>query len=487
MTDLATAPGAETGASDAPTAPLSPDDNGPDRPVEWAPQEPAPRKRRVGLWIGIGAGVLLLGAGAVSTILIAPGTTVAGIPIGGLTPGAASEVLSTHLASTEITLTDVPGDVVVTGADLGAAIDATALADEAFASHPMWNVTTWMSEPIPADITLDAAAAESVLRASVPSSYVDPVNASVVFDKGEAEYVVVPSEPGTAVDVDALTVALTDAVGTGAQTASFSGAPTEALAPISDEDAQTMATSMNEMLESVGFYVGDSRTVPVRATTVANWLSAVEDDGALRIAADQTEIQKVVDMLPGRVDRDPVNARNVVDSGGEVLRELTEGVNGRELGDTSSIASDFAAQLETGDASYQLEVTETDFKTTEVFRRIEVDLGAQRTYLFENDKVVNSWAISSGTSATPTDVGNFRVYAHLSIQDMRGTNPDGSKYVTENVPWVTYFNGDEAFHGAYWHSNFGTPMSHGCVNMPVDAAKYLYEWAPLGLEVSVHH
>src|SRR5690606_2190787 len=102
------------------------------------------------------------------------------------------------------------------------------------------------------------------------------------------------------------------------------------------------------------------------------------------------------------------------------------------------------------------------------------------------EKLVKSWSVSTGTSATPTDKGRFRVYAQLRTQDMRGSNADGSKYVTENVPYITYFNGDEALHGTYWHSNFGTPMSHGCVNMSIDAARYVWEFATKGTEVWVH-
>ncbi|MCB0137619.1 MAG: L,D-transpeptidase, partial [Caldilineaceae bacterium] len=43
--------------------------------------------------------------------------------------------------------------------------------------------------------------------------------------------------------------------------------------------------------------------------------------------------------------------------------------------------------------------------------------------------------------------------------------------------WVQYFYEDYGFHGTYWHSNFGQPMSHGCVNMTNADAKWLYEWA----------
>jgi lipoprotein-anchoring transpeptidase ErfK/SrfK len=49
-----------------------------------------------------------------------------------------------------------------------------------------------------------------------------------------------------------------------------------------------------------------------------------------------------------------------------------------------------------------------------------------------------------------------------------------------------YFYSGYALHGAYWHNNFGHPMSHGCVNLPVDVSKWMFEWAPIGTMVVSH-
>jgi len=55
-----------------------------------------------------------------------------------------------------------------------------------------------------------------------------------------------------------------------------------------------------------------------------------------------------------------------------------------------------------------------------------------------------------------------------------------------DVPWVMYFhNSGNAIHGAYWHNNFGAPMSHGCVNLPLDVAEFLFGWAPEGTPVTI--
>lgn len=470
---------------DTPTDAMPPQSG--DQPLAWAPIEPAPKKKRLGLWIGLGVGAVVIGAGAASMILIAPGTTVAGIPVGWLTPGAAADVISAHVAETEVTLTGAGDDVVLTGSELGAAVDASALADKAFAEHPMWNVGAWMGEPVAGEITLDPSTADAALRDAVPTSFEDPVDAGVVFDAATGSYVITPSATGTGVDVAALSEAFTDTIADGGKSFEFPGGPAEAAPAVTDEDATTLATSINTMLGTIGFYLGEERTVPVDAATASTWFTVVDDDGTLRIEADQAAIQATVDALPAAVDRAPVNATQIVDSSGKVLRTESEGVNGRALSDTSNLASDVADKLEAGEGVFPISVTETPFTAVTLLRKIDVNLSSQTATLYENGAVVRSWKISSGKAATPTDVGNFKVYAHVRSQTMKSREPDGSITETPNVPWVTYFNGDEGFHGTYWHSNFGNRMSHGCVNMPIDVAKFVYEWSPVGMEVSVHN
>lgn len=496
VTDLISAPGAAAeahGDDSAPTAVLSPTDGSTEavppttgeQPLAWAPSEPAPKKRRLGLWIGLGAGAVVLAAGAASMVLIAPGTTVAGIPVGWMTPGAAAEAISTHLAETEVTLTGDGDGTVLTGADLGATVDATALADSAFAARPLWNLGTWMGDPVPAEITLDPEKANAALRAAVPTSFDDPVDAGVVFDAASGTYVITASETGTGIDVGDLNAALVDAVADGGKSFDYPGGPAEALPAVSDDDATATATTLNTMLGTIGFYVGEERTVPVAPAVAATWLTVVDDNGQLRIEADPQAIQATVDTLPGLVDRAPVNATNIVDSAGTVLRAEQEGATGRAIGDTSGIADKFAQQLAAGDGVFALTVTETAFETVNLFRRIEINLSSQRAYLFENNEVVKSWAVSTGLPGTPTPTGNFKVFAHTRMQDMGCY--DGAPYCTEDVPWITWFAPNIGFHGTYWHNNFGQRMSHGCVNLPIDLAKYVYDWSPEGLEISVYN
>ncbi|WP_344817983.1 L,D-transpeptidase [Microbacterium soli] len=481
MTDLISDPGTGEVRTSAPDA-LTQESG---QPVQWAPTEaPAKKKRHIGLWVGLGAGALVLVGAAASLILIAPGTTIAGVPVGGMTPGIAAEAISSRLATTEIELTGAGDGTTLTGADLGAHVDAEGLAEQAFADRPLWNISAWMGEPIHADVLLDPEIAEHALHAAVPTSYVDPVSADVVFDADASAYTFTPAETGTGISVPDLADAFTAAASDGERAFRFSADATEVTATITDEKAAATVEKLNDMLATIGFYVGDERTVPVAADVAASWLSIDEVDGELTITADQSAIQTMVASLPDLVNRDVVTQQNIVDSTGKVLRTLTEGKDGRVLGDTTGIASAFATDLTQGEAAFQLPVTSTPFETTTLFRRIEVDISEQRTYLFENEKLVESWAISSGLPETPTPLGRFRVFGHTAKQSM-GCGPD-SPYCTPNVPWNTWFAPDIAFHGAYWHNNFGHRMSHGCVNLPPSIAKQVYDWSPVGLEVWVH-
>ena len=106
-----------------------------------------------------------------------------------------------------------------------------------------------------------------------------------------------------------------------------------------------------------------------------------------------------------------------------------------------------------------------------------MDLSEQRVVAYEGTEPVKAFIISSGRGNTPTITGTFRIWAKVSIQDMQGGNrAAGNYYHLENVRNVQYFFKDYGFHGTYWHNNFGTPMSRGCINMTEQDAKWLFDW-----------
>ncbi|MDQ1300046.1 MAG: hypothetical protein QG636_714 [Patescibacteria group bacterium] len=121
-------------------------------------------------------------------------------------------------------------------------------------------------------------------------------------------------------------------------------------------------------------------------------------------------------------------------------------------------------------------------------KRIVVDRSEQMLYAYDGKELVLKTTISTGHDLTPTPRGNFKVFKKTPSRYMQGPLPGISEdyYDLPGVPWNMYFTAEGgAIHGAYWHTNFGQQWSHGCVNVPLDIARELYGWAPVGTEVTV--
>ncbi|PJF35948.1 MAG: hypothetical protein CUN49_07930 [Candidatus Thermofonsia Clade 1 bacterium] len=113
---------------------------------------------------------------------------------------------------------------------------------------------------------------------------------------------------------------------------------------------------------------------------------------------------------------------------------------------------------------------------------ILVVLREQRVYAYQNGQLLRSFVASTGLPATPTVQGQFQIYVKYRTQTMYGPG-----YYLPNVPYVMYFYRGYGLHGTYWHSNFGRPMSHGCVNLRTPDAQWLYNWAEIGTPVHVRY
>ncbi len=110
---------------------------------------------------------------------------------------------------------------------------------------------------------------------------------------------------------------------------------------------------------------------------------------------------------------------------------------------------------------------------------IHVDLATQMTTAFEGETLVFSARCSSGAKGTRTPKGEFFTYhkgpsIHMTNQDEEGVK---DYYRLPGVPWTSFFTSEgNAFHGTYWHNDYGRPRSHGCVNLKSEDAKRLYRW-----------
>lgn len=113
---------------------------------------------------------------------------------------------------------------------------------------------------------------------------------------------------------------------------------------------------------------------------------------------------------------------------------------------------------------------------------IDVNLTTQTVQAYYGSALQNTFIVSTGTWRYPTVTGQYRIYVKYRYADMAGPG-----YYLPDVPYVMYFYRGYGLHGTYWHDNFGTPMSHGCINLRTEEAGWLFDFASVGTLVNIHY
>ncbi|MDZ4765138.1 MAG: L,D-transpeptidase [Chloroflexota bacterium] len=109
-------------------------------------------------------------------------------------------------------------------------------------------------------------------------------------------------------------------------------------------------------------------------------------------------------------------------------------------------------------------------------RWVAVDLYEQTLVAYEDDTPVYATLVSTGLDGFETNEGLFNVWAAMPADGMAGATGAPAAYALQSVPWVMYFDDSISLHGTYWHDLFGYRQSHGCVNLTVSDAKWLFDW-----------
>jgi len=113
-------------------------------------------------------------------------------------------------------------------------------------------------------------------------------------------------------------------------------------------------------------------------------------------------------------------------------------------------------------------------------KHIVVDLSTQLVTAFEGEKLVFSQRCASGVKGNDTPKGEFSTYhkgPSIHMTNEGDAIEEETVYSLPGVPWCSFFTGaGNAFHGTWWHNDYGRPRSHGCVNLPSEAAKFIYRW-----------
>jgi len=174
-------------------------------------------------------------------------------------------------------------------------------------------------------------------------------------------------------------------------------------------------------------------------------------------------------------------------------RVVREGEEGLAIANRTELAAEIKeSMLAFKDIKLSPEYETVPFETEEIGadfgKWIETNLSQQKTYLWNGNKKLKTYTVSTGKNVTPTITGSYKIYMKRDHHDMKGYDKIKEKdYVQPDVRYISYFSGAYAYHAAYWHNAFGTQVSHGCINMKTPEAKFLYEWAPVGTSCFIHY
>lgn len=167
-----------------------------------------------------------------------------------------------------------------------------------------------------------------------------------------------------------------------------------------------------------------------------------------------------------------------VDSDKDLLNDAWELILGTDLMDSDTDNDGYADGIEVN-AGYD----PLDVRPLQINKLIKVNLAEQRLSYYFGDKLLDNFLISSGLSYTPTPVGEFTILDKVPVKHYGGVGFD-----YPNTKWNLHFTTQKLryyIHGAYWHNNFGQPMSHGCINVDYKNMEPLYQWAQVGTKFIV--
>jgi lipoprotein-anchoring transpeptidase ErfK/SrfK len=502
-------------------------------PSAKPPRDPAQKKRRRRVVvISTLAAVLVavVGSGAFGLYHFSqrakPGVTLFGQSVAGQT---AQELRSTLQAIDQAFRANLTADGTTLSADaddVGLAIDVDRSVQAALAAgggeHPWVEYNPWKEKAAPGAITVDQARLQAYLDGEFVSADQKTVEPAVMFDEAANQFTAKPSRTGVRTQVGPV-VAAFEAFARGERAASDAIAvTTEVDQPFhSDDSAEQAAATANarlglQLVLNNGQTGWGERSYQITPQQLASWTDIVPNQttGAFDVTLD--DAQAKADLLPilNREVADPMVPNMVVmdpDSPDEVLG-YNAGEPGTAVADMDATWATVKDAVEHGQslthtvALVEVPMTDseglppTNFDEPNGAKWIDVNKSTFLATAYEGTTQVNQFVISIGRGGEfETTDGTFYVYLKYSDQTMCGgtgnvPSPDGRsggpfEYCSD-VTWVSYFNTDIGFHQADWNTwqgTWGQRVSHGCVNMRGEDAKWIFDWSLIGTKVVVHY
>ncbi|MCF2562362.1 L,D-transpeptidase [Bifidobacterium boum] len=433
----------------------------------------------------------------------APGITFAGVSVAGQNRAQLADTVKQAVNATKITVTDQQGNTVTASLkDLGVTVNEQQTVSELVSAknaNPFMRINPFAKQNVKLAATTDKLALSEYLTGKLITPDQQAIASTISYDDASSKFVVNAGRGGQTPVIDTVTKAVDQAIDQPGSVRTASVSYTQTDMPISEAAAAQAADQANAGLAlTVTVNNGDATTYKIPAATIASWTTTTADPAKGTIAVSYNK-QAISEYMAGELgqhlNQTKTNQVDLVDASGNVIMTKTKGVNGVAIKDTATVADQVYSAL-SGNRSATLtvasDVTKFDTEQQKVTWKIVVDRSKQTATVYNNDQVVQTFNVCTGkTGKHETTPGNYFIYLKYKVQDMRGSNDDGSRYLTPGVKWVSYFNGGQGFHTANWNASgiaSGDPTghgSHGCVNMNEADAKWIYDNCPEGTLVQV--
>lgn len=477
------------------------------------------KKRPIGLIVTLCIFVALLaaviggffGARAYFSDRVAPGVSFGGVNLTGQNADQVKAVVESKIADSKVTITSTDGKTATASLkDLGVNADADATVNALIDAKPgtdfkadFTRLNPWAKQDVPLTVTTDKQALADYLTSQLVDESQRAVAASVQYNDQSKTYAVVDGREGQTPDPKPVEEAIAVIANEPGTTQRASVDYLSVSMPITAQTAQQAADAANQRLNAK-YVINNSQkksfTVPVEE--IAKWIGFESDPeaGTITLTYDDNAVTSyLASVLPDALKQEMVKESIVTNKAGKKMTVLREGKDGVTVTGTDDAASQVAAALKEGTdvtasakvdvAKFETESRVVDYDSPNGDPHVVINLSEQKVYAYKGTTLVKTFNASTGlnTPGRKTDTGTFFAQSKYDLKTMKAC-VEGECYETPNVPWTTFYNGGEGLHGAPWNSAgiaSGTPKSHGCTNMNVADAKWIYDFLPIGGMVQV--
>ncbi len=467
-------------------------------------------------WTGIGAAVgrgvavvaglgLVLALGAQLSFQgfyadkVLPGVSVAGVDVGALTLGQARTKIAGVTQAYRLDLRIDDKKFSATPAELGITYSVEGTLEQAYAARRGHLLPT-STVVLPLTFTVDKDKLKAYASGIAASIGTEATDATLVV-KGN-DVVVVPDKNGWSVDPAQLTTIIT------ADAAAPASGPVKLAS--TQQPARILAANVTPAVERANQLMAvtlkltyQDRIFGPSTSEIGSWLTFNKqtegDVSKLVTGVDTAKVRGYVQMVAGSINIAPVDKKITIENG--VTKVGREGIDGLAIDQDAAASAIQTAVLAQTPLVFPLTTHAVPFKTASTTltsldygRYIEINLSKQHLWVWLDHAVIYDTPITSGATGAgfPTATGLFSIYYKTTNTHLRGyAYGPRYNYDVQVDYWMPFYSG-YGMHDASWRNgNFGGSDyyyggSHGCVNLPDDAAAFIYNWADIGTPVWVH-